>query len=549
MNAELAATGTHAATGGHSSIQQFFINLETLADSNQEQTVVLFTMLFTLCIWVISALSLIVAVILYLVFLWHYIPQQDGRLSIYCRRKIDRRLEKIVSGKVKQALEDQEKERLREEAKITKTGKVGQNANVRRAPIRQPTLPQLAGTTPRIADDRLPEFVLVRQDSQATLPSLNSQHSLHVTENSGIARQPTLPDIRPVVRPGMPSRIGTEASAFSNASYESNVPLLGNATEMGYDEIPENHVAHPRPVLDRQTSASSHGSRPMANRQMSASSQDTGSRPLMDRQMSASSYGSRPPVNRQMSASPHDSRPLVDRQMSASPYDSRPMIDRQMSASSYGFRVPPTRAMTPLSEVSLVPNDFGHPEADLNSPSYEMQQHRVSPPIPTSTPFNPRQESMMCQNMFDSNAPSQIARTQSPYRAFSPPTHAATARGYTNGYSSSPAPYGQAYEMTSRPAPAILPPMLTPSPAPSDSGYVAFNPQFSAQRRGMTTPTNITPAPAPYPVLQRSATAPPEAGAYDDLIDEYHVGAGHDHVEFDMPTRSATAGPSGHSQW
>lgn len=571
MQADIIPTGDHAATSGHSAIQQFFLNIETLADTNKEQAVVLFTMMFTLFIWVISALSLLIAVILYLVFLWHYIPEKDGRLSVYCRRKVDRRLGKIVSAKVKQALEDQEKKRTREE---TKSGKKTERPGI---PTRQATLPQLAGTTPRIDDDKLPDFKLARQDSEATLLSSHSQPSLRNGEKPGISRQATLPDVRPSnARPGMPSRTGTEASAFSNVSYESDAPLLGNATEMGYAEDRHGYMNQSRPVLDRQTSASSYGSRPpvferqMSNssfvpgqrppvdRQMSASS--NGSRPILDRQMSASSYGRQPierqmsntPYDRQMSATPYDSRQPVDRQMSTSSYGFRPLVDRQMSASSYGPRPPLTRVMTPLTEVSSAPSDSVAHEEIMNTPSYEMDSyHAPPPPQRPSTAFNPRQESLMRQGTYSSmpvpdNIPFQPTGTQNFNRPFSPPVRPSTTTPYANRYNPSPAP--QAFEMTSRPPLAVLPPSDS-SLAPANSGYVAFNPSYSAPqyappRRVMTNP----PAGADFhPIPQRSATAPPEAVAYEELIDEYRYR--NHHADAEGSARSATAGPGGHERW
>jgi hypothetical protein len=97
----------------HSWAEQFWINLQKMFDANKLQAATMVTMLFTAIIWIFSALCLITATILYLLFLWHYIPQQDGRLSIYCRRKVDKRLEKIVEVKVKAAFEEDERRRRR----------------------------------------------------------------------------------------------------------------------------------------------------------------------------------------------------------------------------------------------------------------------------------------------------------------------------------------------------------------------------------------------------------------------------------------------------
>lgn len=104
MQLNLIPEGEHAATDGRAPVLQFFVNVGILADSSPEQAVILFGMLFTLIIWVISAISLLIAVVLYLLFLFHHIPSADGGLSGYCRRKINGRMEKIVKVKVDKAL-------------------------------------------------------------------------------------------------------------------------------------------------------------------------------------------------------------------------------------------------------------------------------------------------------------------------------------------------------------------------------------------------------------------------------------------------------------
>jgi len=117
-----------AATQGEPPLEQLFLNIQALADENLQQVIILGSMLFTLVIWIFSALCLLIAGILYLVFLWHYIPQRDGRLRIYCRRKIDRRLERIVRDKVRDAIEEEnrlkEKEEKKAELKRQKTGEL-----------------------------------------------------------------------------------------------------------------------------------------------------------------------------------------------------------------------------------------------------------------------------------------------------------------------------------------------------------------------------------------------------------------------------------------
>ena len=221
---------TEASNVG-SSILTFFKNIGILANEEHQQAAILSGMLFTLVIWIFGALSLISAMILYLLFLWHHIPNADGGLSGYCERKINSRLSKIVSVKVNKALEEEERKRVKADAKAAKKGE---------KPVygRQATLPTLFDQK---TDDKLPNMpMLNRNDTMTTLPLYSSRPGTP----SG---QPTLPafelDQLDQKRP-FPSRTVTGSSAMSNASYASNAPLIGNASEMGY-----GRSASPAPSL------------------------------------------------------------------------------------------------------------------------------------------------------------------------------------------------------------------------------------------------------------------------------------------------------------
>ncbi|KAL8940839.1 MAG: hypothetical protein Q9216_002591 [Gyalolechia sp. 2 TL-2023] len=134
MQADLVPAGDHAAKDGRSAASQFWVNIGILASDNREQAAILFGMLFTLIIWIISVVSLLVACIFYVTFLWHHIPRSDGSLTRYCRRKIDTRLSKIVSVKVNKALARHDILRARE---------AGRTPSGERPPQvkRQPTIP------------------------------------------------------------------------------------------------------------------------------------------------------------------------------------------------------------------------------------------------------------------------------------------------------------------------------------------------------------------------------------------------------------------------
>lgn len=221
---------TEASDVGNT-ILTFFKNIGILANEEHQQAVILSGMVFTLVIWIFAALSLIIALILYLLFLWHYIPNADGGLSGYCERKINGRLSKIVSVKVNKALEEEERKRIKADAKAAKKGEKPQFG-------RQATLPTLFDQK---SDDKLPNMpMLNRNDTTTTLPLYSSRPGTP----SG---QPTLPafelDQLDQKRP-FPSRTVTGSSAMSNASFASNAPLMGNASDMGY-----GRSASPAPSL------------------------------------------------------------------------------------------------------------------------------------------------------------------------------------------------------------------------------------------------------------------------------------------------------------
>lgn len=215
LRLKLVPEGEHAPSDGHSAVVQFFVNVGILADSNHLQAVILFGMLWTLVIWVISALSLILSVILYLVFLWHHIPTNDGGLTGYCRNKINRRMERVVRTKVDKALKKENAIRAREEARAAREG-----MDIKK----QPTLPNLGegGSLPPLS----------RQTTMTTLPEYTSRPATSRDSDDTLPTLPTLPDIAP--RPAMPSRTVTHGSAASWSSYKSDAPLMGNAGDMGF---------------------------------------------------------------------------------------------------------------------------------------------------------------------------------------------------------------------------------------------------------------------------------------------------------------------------
>lgn len=261
MQLNLVPAGEHAAKDGHTPIVQFFVNIQALADKNQEQAVILFGMLFTLVVWVITVINLIIAIILYVVFLWHHVPSRDGGLKGYCRRKINERTEKIIKVRIDKALKKENAVRARQEKMDGK--EVG----------RQPTLPSLGDSS----TEKLPEMpILSRTTTQGTLPAymVGRPDTPGSVNNSmpDLKREPTLPDFDFQSRPGGPSRTVTQGSVRSTDSFGSNAPLLNSAGEMGYGD--PGRTPSPFRAQSPSPSNAAYG-RPLPNRSMTGTSQST----------------------------------------------------------------------------------------------------------------------------------------------------------------------------------------------------------------------------------------------------------------------------------
>lgn len=444
--------------GDKSNIAQFWANLQHLFNENNLQAMTMCAMLFTLIIWVISALSLIISLILYLVFLWHYIPSSDGRLKIYCRRKVDKRLEKIVEAKIKAALEEEDKrtrkaeKRAEERAEMTRK-KTGELPPPPVKFTRQPTLPNMPVTPDLKKDDKLPEHALVRQGTSTTVSTLPPYSSRPPTRNDN-PRLETHPSQRSMhsARP-MPSRTVTQSSGFPTPNYEMDAPLLDNAGFGGH-EISRPPTA----VSRRQDSFSSMNAPPMPARTLTQRSQD-----------SQHSYAPRPsmgPPGPMRSYTPMSRTDSPGPRQHVAPGSMMPGTDMYQNR-------PPTRQNTP--------NAYGPMRQDSNA---SIQR---PPPMSRQQTFGSihSQDTSFSRPMLPTN-PINFNRP------FSPPEQ------------SLPYP-GDSYEMTTQPfmsqppAPAST---FAPSPPPVEStgGYVAFNPSMHS--------ASSTPAPP-----QRSATAFENHGA------------------------------------
>lgn len=194
--------GPHDA--GDSLVTSFFKNVKNLYNEEPMQAVVLASMAFTAIIWLIFMILLILALILWLFFLSHYVKRET--LTGYCRRKVEARLAKIVKEKTEKIWEEEQKKTLKDGGK---GGKKKIDFDDIEAIKRQPTLPVFG------FNDSPPKGgFLDRNESVSTLPRYTSQPTTPAGED-------TLPRM-PLSR------------NESEASYASNAGLLDNAGGMGY---------------------------------------------------------------------------------------------------------------------------------------------------------------------------------------------------------------------------------------------------------------------------------------------------------------------------
>ncbi|KAL3464965.1 eukaryotic membrane protein family-domain-containing protein [Aspergillus heterothallicus] len=199
MRMDLLPGGENAVEEDKAGILQFFDNVKILAEENNLRALVLAGMLFTVVIWVLSVIKLIVAIVLYLLFLFHHIPAEDGTLKAYCRRKINTRLKRIVRTKVNKALA--KGVALQDRAPTNPTLELD----------RKPTLPVFG------EDDKTPIVSTIsRTTTQTTLGTLPAYSSRPGTVAPS-EREPTLPNVATFSDKPPLSRSVTQQSAYSDA--------------------------------------------------------------------------------------------------------------------------------------------------------------------------------------------------------------------------------------------------------------------------------------------------------------------------------------------
>ncbi|MCJ1380275.1 hypothetical protein MMC17_003378 [Xylographa soralifera] len=520
MQADLVPVGDHATSNGHNAFTQFFYNLMVLAKSNGEEAAVLFGMLFTLIIWVISAISLAVACILYVMFLWHHIPSQDGGLRKYCKRKIDRRLQKVISIKVNKALAKDNVDSSKED---TKAGRAGDRPHDLK---RQPTLPMLDPGS----DDKLLQMpILSREGTQTSLPPYTARPQ---TRNDNFSpelqRQPTVPDVSlDPTRPAAPSRSNTQYSAASDSSYASNAPLMGSANPMGYGLAGREY---PPETLSRMGSDRSMASgRPVMNRSGTNNSQLSTRSYTPAWQQPGSAQGRRPgPQSRQNTG--------FSDQQSYGRSSPAPPSRQNTAVNNY----PPVRSNTAFSDTQSYGRSSPAPPSRQNTDTSIYQSTGRSTPGLSPIDFQGRRKPTS-PSLTDSYNRRPLP-TQNPY-----------------------APAPQAFEMRPQPPPPIVKqppptsrfvpynPSFAPSSTQSDTAVPSPTAQnfaslpthrnFSAPLRSARQPDYFGQKPLPP---QRSGTAPlPPTVTYDDSIYDSYGTEEEEVPRPKPPPRAATTGPGG----
>lgn len=490
--ANIVPKGDHNTPLGQSPFVQFWKNFGYLAEKDQLQMAIICGMIWTCLIWIFSALSLLISVILYFIFLWHHIPSDAGGLSGYCRTKVNRRMERIVKAKTDKALKKENELRARQEAQAIRDGR----ADIKR----QPTLPDIGGAS----STSLPS--LSRQTTMSTLPEYTSRPGTAAPPEDALPPMPTLPVIPPVdinQRPGV-RRHMTAASDASWSSYNSNAPLINSASDYGHGYSPADRM---------QTPVSAAPTTPWS------------ARPANDPRRNFTDFPQ--PSDRSFTPGPprpgtsHSQRgPSISYQMEPlqRPGTSMSQRSRPTRMSGDSDSLPPIpRGMTPVSATSSHAPSFPEPQRTRTpaNNNYNPYFPPVSPIPEYRGPESPT---------FAPDAPSRS------YTPVGPPPrmNLGHATPLPRIQTASPAPSG-AYipfnpnmERTQSPAPSMSQQPYrgysraeyneSPVSAVSHEPYRAYTPQPTGQERQGTPANNRLQPPRPEP--QR-------AGSFDDILDHY----------------------------
>ncbi|KAK1146282.1 Potassium transporter [Aspergillus melleus] len=435
MKMDLLPGGENASSDSDSpAFFQFFDNVKILAEHNNLRAVVLFGMLFTLIIWVLSILKLALAIILYLIFLFHHIPSEDGSLKAYCRRKINSRLTRIVRQKVDKALSK---------------GIALQN----RAPTRpnltldtKPTLPAVGAGN----DDKGPIVTTIsRSTTQTTLPPYSSRPGTAAPD-----RNPTLPDVATFDEKPPLSRTMTQSSAYSDAASMSGSTAVSGYSPLDRQTTPAPPVPPlpseiPMPVQRSQTPMSrptytpapppsvrgpnrmtpANGFRDQGNDYASFSLYDQTSAPCHSFSPVDDSYARSFTPATTFSPNNHGPiRPYPPPSVGATPHPhpQTGYLPRSFTPASYTANRPPQN-FTPVEDLPMRP----FPPAGPSGPSRSMQSQGPD----GYGPFNPPAR----------NSPVSATGTPAPNALVYPPHASSRTFSPSSDYSGGPAPPVRAY--------------------------------------------------------------------------------------------------------
>lgn len=563
--ANIIPTGQHSAPKGQSPFVQFWKNIGTLAEQDKLQVAIIFGMLWTTLIWIISFISLAVSIVLYLLFLWHHIPSDAGGLSGYCRTKINRRMERIVKTKVDKALKKENEIRARQEAQAFRQG----NQDFKR----QPTLPDLgSASTPTLPN-------LSRQTTMTTLPEYTSRPGTARPSDDALPPMP-LPSDQvdnsfTKSRPAPPSRHVTSASNASWSSYNSNAPLMSSAGDMGYS---------PASALTPGSNASTPWSaRPGPNRSFTSYTEYSDTRsntPGPPRPSTVQSQRKQPSGSYQMEPLPRPGTAMSQRARPRDmgndspdimgPASTRNMTPTAMSMHASGLSESsrPGTSMSQRSRGRGYSNDAPEPSIptlpEIARPgtgmsdrsrgrgySNEAPEHLSTGPPRNMTPVSGT--SPYGQIMSDQHR----TRTPGPnYNPYFPPVSpipemdGRESPGFTTGPPSRAyTPMGQPPRQMTQGRPPTLPRLRTPSNGGNEGSYAAYNPNRGAtpqppnqsyqsyQSYQTQSPTSIEPPNHSFyqPYQSDSGRSTPQnnhlqppglypsnrAGSFDDILDHY----------------------------
>lgn len=220
-----------------SNFDQFWSNVRVLAMQQHEHAIILFTMLFTLTIWIVSAISLLLACLSWLCFLWHYV--ENGNLSRFCKRKIEKRLRKIMEKTFAKEIARQES--LRRAGLGAKPSRRFGSTSTTLTDMRRPTLPDITDEKDALAFTIPP---ISRQSTARYAPGPRYDippPPLPRKASMPLARQPTLPMIEesPLVTQHAfpPGRNNSSSSTSTNGTnpeqdHAPTRPLIGSAADM-----------------------------------------------------------------------------------------------------------------------------------------------------------------------------------------------------------------------------------------------------------------------------------------------------------------------------